>query len=217
MGNVGSVVNLLRRVGATAEAVDRPTHLARADRLILPGVGHFGAAMQRLRRDGWTRALTDAVMGHRVPILGICLGMQLFTNGSEEGGDEGFGWIRASTVRFAASELGGLPIPHIGWSATTARDREWFDGLHDDARFYYVHSYHVECTDDATVAATCNYGRRFTAAVRSANVFGSQFHPEKSHRFGMRLLENFIRLTSRSDRSVPDNADTFAKASTGCA
>ena len=194
VNNIGSVLNMLRRLGVEATTARRPEDLPGAAGIILPGIGAFDAGVTSLRRTGLFDALRAEVLQHRTPILGICLGMQLLSRGSEEGDLDGLNLVAATTKRisFAAGQA-ALKVPHMGWNATTCADRDLFDGL-VDPRFYYVHSFHVVCDDPSDVAARCSYGADLTAAVRRGHVMGTQFHPEKSHRFGMRVLENFARL-----------------------
>jgi glutamine amidotransferase len=189
VNNIGSVLNMLRRLGIAADPATRGDDVAKASAIVLPGIGAFDAGVKNLRSAGLFEAIQLRVR-EGAPILGICLGMQLLTRGSEEGSLEGLSLVPATTKRFAAR---GLKIPHMGWNETTCRDAELFAGQHDP-RFYYVHSYHVVCDDPADIAATCHYGIDFTAAVRRRHVMGTQFHPEKSHRFGMRVLESFARI-----------------------
>lgn len=203
LGNVGSVMNMLKRIGQRTVLAARPEDVAKAEVLVLPGVGHFDAGMKKLRESGLAEALDARVMRDKVPILGICLGMQLFTKGSEEGDLPGLGWLDAETRRFTfpAELRQQLPVPHMGWSDTTGHDPGLFPVVTDATekpRFYYVHSFHVACKEPADVAATCMYGFEFTAAVRRGHLFGTQFHPEKSHHYGVRLLEAFVRATNGS-------------------
>ena len=194
VGNVGSVLNMLRRVGAKARVSGAAADIAAADKLILPGVGHFSHGMRQLAETGLIPALEEQVLSRSKPVLGICLGMQMMTRGSEESDVPGLGWVDAFTQRFPEAQ--GLRVPHMGWNvvrpSATARLFE-----HDAAeaeRFYFVHSYCVRTADPAHVAATCLYGIDFVAAFEVGNLFGVQFHPEKSHLFGMGLLRRFVAL-----------------------
>ncbi|HVW24424.1 MAG TPA: imidazole glycerol phosphate synthase subunit HisH [Polyangiaceae bacterium] len=196
VANVGSVVNMLKRIGVRAHAVDVPSALESADAIILPGVGHFDAGMKHLRERGLVEALEDRVLGRRVPILGICLGMQLLTRSSEEGAAAGLSWLDAETQRLDPGIASGLLVPHMGWNETIGSDEDLFGRFEGTPRFYYVHSYHVVCRAQSDVAAVCMYGTKVTAAVRHRNIFGCQFHPEKSHRYGMKFLEAFVGLAS---------------------
>lgn len=191
MGNVGSLMNILRKLGSDAQVTSDAADIGRASKLVLPGVGAFDAAMSRIRAAGFIEPLHDKVVHERTPILGICLGMQLLMERSEEGTLSGFGWIRGSVRRFQPSS--GHPVPHMGWNRVvlrreTALTRE----MEDEPRFYFVHSYYVQCDDPADVMLTATYGLEFCAAVARGNIFGVQFHPEKSHRYGLRLFRNFV-------------------------
>ncbi len=166
---------------------------ATAGKLILPGVGAFDRAMDRLRQSGLAKVLTELVLGDGIPVLGVCLGMQLLTEESEEGSRPGLGWIRGRCRRIDASGSDSLKVPHIGWAnLQIERASPIFPEVDEDNRFYFVHSYHVRSEDPAAVAATVHYGGTLCAAVSAGNVHGVQFHPEKSHRFGMRLLQRFV-------------------------
>lgn len=192
-GNVGSVVRMVERVGGAAERVTVPSALAGASKIILPGVGAFDNGMKLLSENGWIAALSEAVLGRHVPILGVCLGMQLLCKSSEEGKLPGLGWIDASVHRLSAD--GGLKIPHMGWNVISARkDSPLFSVTTEEQRFYFVHSYHVVCHDPADILATVSYGIEVVAALSRDNIYGVQFHPEKSHRFGMALMKRFVEL-----------------------
>lgn len=188
---------MLYRIGAESITTADPAAIASADRLILPGVGAFDAAVTRLTERGLIPVLNARVRGAGVPILGICLGMQLLSRRSEEGALPGLGWIAADTVRFRFPEgERALPVPHMGWNTLTVRRAVGPVGqLDPESRFYFVHSYHVRCDREEDVLATAHYGVDFHAAIGCGNVFGVQFHPEKSHRFGMSLLRAFSGQT----------------------
>ena len=192
MGNVGSIANMLRKVGAEATITSDPDTIRAADKLILPGVGAFDNGMRELNHRGLVPVLQREVVDRGKSILGVCLGMQLFAESSEEGSARGFGWIQGRAVRFPVAHAGSpIKVPHMGWNTTNpVHDDLLFDGLDADSRFYFVHSFHVTC-DDSSVLARTRYGDQFVSAVRHRNIVGVQFHPEKSHRFGMRLLRNF--------------------------
>lgn len=183
---------MCRRAGARAEISGDPAIIAGAEKLILPGVGHFGRAMQRLSQCGLLSALNEAVRVRGAPILGICLGMQLFSSYSEEGDAAGLGWIAARTVRFSESHP-GLKVPHMGWNEIVPERQDLlFERLPERSRFYFVHSYHVVCEHDGDVLAKTQHGEPLVSAVRHANIWGTQFHPEKSHKFGLAIIRNFI-------------------------
>lgn len=197
MGNLGSIKNMLKKAGFDSLISSSADDINRADKLVLPGVGSFDNGMEHLRKLGLADILSDKVVAQKTPILGICLGMQLFSKQSEEGVLPGLGWIDAETVRFRFDGQAAMKVPHMGWNAVTpVKDNPLIDLEADrEARFYFVHSYHVECRDPDDVIATTRYGYDFTSVVRHGNIFGVQFHPEKSHKFGLRLLRNFIEKT----------------------
>lgn len=194
MGNLGSIANIIRKVGGDAQITADPAVIAAATKLVLPGVGAFDTGMRNLRGCGLIEVLERRVLRDGVPILGLCLGMQLFTRSSEEGAEPGLGWIDARTVRFhLRPEHSGLKIPHMGWNLLRAeRESPLLRGLAADARFYFVHSFHLECADAALALATTTHGYRFACGVARGNIMGLQFHPEKSHRFGMQIFRNYL-------------------------
>ena len=193
MGNLGSIQNMLKRVGVPAEVTGDAGALARATKILLPGVGAFDSAMQRINDSGLRAVLDYKALHERVPIMGICLGMQLLTRSSEEGQLPGLGWIAAATHRFPPAP--GLKVPHMGWNIVTAvRDSPLTEGLAADSRYYFVHSYYVQADDPRDSVLTTQYGVKFDAVVSHRNLYGAQFHPEKSHKFGMRFLANFASI-----------------------
>jgi imidazole glycerol-phosphate synthase subunit HisH len=196
MGNLGSIRNMLLRIGTESIVTSNPVALAAAERLILPGVGHFDRAVENLERLGLVEVLQDVVLNRGRLVLGICLGMQLLSRGSEEGIRPGLGWIAADTVRFRfEGEHARLKVPHMGWSAIEpSRESALLGDLGPDPRFYFVHSYHVRCDREEDVLAIASYGVPFHAAIGRDNILGTQFHPEKSHRFGLRVLRNFVEM-----------------------
>jgi glutamine amidotransferase len=189
IGNTGSILNMFRKLRVEAEMVSTAGGAAAAARLVLPGIGAFDACMGALQRSGLCECVQQLAAAGR-PLLGICVGMQMLTDGSEEGTLSGLGLIKARTARFAP--LPGLRIPHMGWDAVSWRQPQHplARGLTEECRFYFVHSYRVECAA-ADCLAECTYGEPFAAAIARGNVCGVQFHPEKSHRFGLQLLSNF--------------------------
>lgn len=193
MGNLGSIRNMLRKIGAPSLVSSDPAEIEKADKLILPGVGSFDAGMRNLADRGLVAPLAEMVAARRTPILGICLGMQLMGKRSEEGVRPGLGWIDAEVIRFHPPPAAGrLKVPHMGWNTLEPRkDCLLFRGAGPELRFYFVHSYHVVCRDPSDVAATTPHGVDFVSAFQRGNLYGVQFHPEKSHRFGMALLRNF--------------------------
>jgi glutamine amidotransferase len=198
MGNLGSIGNMLKKIGTEYRVSSEPDVIATSNRLILPGVGAFESGMENLRERGLIAPLERAVLERKVPILGICLGMHLFTRRSEEGGGEGLGWVAADSVKFRSlTDAAGrsLKVPHMGWNLLKIQPySRLFEDWKGEARFYFVHSYHVSCDDPKLVAGETDYGGPFTSSIDQDNIFGVQFHPEKSHRFGMRLLTRFVSL-----------------------
>lgn len=192
--NVRSVVKALELVGATVRVSSAPRDLEEAERIVLPGVGAFEHGMTNLAARGLIDPLADQVLGKGKPFLGICLGMQLLARTSHEFGvHEGLGWLPATVKAFALEEK-GLKVPHIGWTEVSLdRAGPLFAGVSKTPSFYFVHSYHMVCDTSDLVAASAEYGVRFTAAVQRDNIFATQFHPEKSQDDGLRLLENFLQ------------------------
>lgn len=196
VGNVAAIGNIYKRLDVAAKLVATAEGIAEADRIVLPGVGSFDWAMERLDRSGLRPALERAVLEDRKPILGICVGMQMLASGSEEGRRPGFGWVGGQVKRFEAQRGGRrTQLPHMGWNdVEPAESFDLFADLANDARFYFLHSYYFEAVDPKNVLAMTDYNGRFASAVRARNIFGVQFHPEKSHQWGVRLLKNFAAL-----------------------
>lgn len=197
MGNLGSILNMLKKVGAQAKVSAGVEEIEQADKLILPGVGAFDSGMQRLAELGLIDVLNEKVLRRKTPTLGVCLGMQLLMKRSAEGALPGLGWIDGETIRFQFDPRETrLKIPHMGWNtAAVQRDGALFKEVEPGARFYFVHSFHVVCHDPQDVVALTHYGYDFASAVQRGNVMGVQFHPEKSHKFGMKIYKNFVELT----------------------
>lgn len=191
--NIGSVANMLRKLGVRPNIATDARAVEQAKALILPGIGHYDAGMKNLEERGLAKALNERVLGGKVPVLGICLGMQLLARRSEEGSAAGLGWIAADVKRFRFEPPVSLPVPHMGWSEVEPVDPQLFAGHEPGTtRFYFVHSYHVVPDSTSVVAAWATYGGRFVAAVRQGHIWGAQFHPEKSHRHGMRFLKSYV-------------------------
>lgn len=190
IGNTGSICNMFRKLRIEADVVSTEQAVLRANRLILPGIGAFDACMGALDSSGLRASVLHFAATQR-PLLGICVGMQMLTLASEEGNSTGLGLICARTRRFSGD--GDLRIPHMGWNTVkwSAPEHPLARGLAEDCRFYFVHSYRVICDFPANSLADCSYGGEFSAAIGSGNISGVQFHPEKSHRFGLQLLRNF--------------------------
>ena len=191
MGNLGSIANMLKWIGVPSFITSSVEEIASATKLILPGVGAFDAAMTRINQSGLRDILDKKALDEKIPILGICLGLQLLTRGSEEGDLPGLGWIPADTRRIPAKEE--LKIPHMGWNivrrSTPSHLTEGFDK--EETRFYFVHSYAVGVDSQEHSILKTNYGIEFDSAIQKGNIFGLQFHPEKNHRFGKKLCSNF--------------------------
>lgn len=193
-GNIQSVIRMLEKAESPSYRVSTPSAVRAARALILPGVGAFDHGMSALRERDLDGALNDVAGGGRIPILGICLGMQLMCLGSDEGAMPGLGWFNARASRFAGSAHPRLPVPHMGWNTIrVVRENALLPNVSGE-RFYFVHSYKIHCDDPADVVATCDYGGDFVAAFSKKQLFGVQFHPEKSHRFGLSLMRRFVEF-----------------------
>lgn len=193
MGNLGSIKNMFKRIGVQANITGDVAQITLADKLVLPGVGAFDHAMKKINSSGLREILDHKALVEKVPILGICLGMQLLTNSSEEGHLPGLGWIQAETIRFPISDT--LKVPHMGWNEVCYGEKSPLtEGFPAEVRFYFVHSYYVRVKDKRNSILSTTYGLTFSSAIQNDNIYGVQFHPEKSHRFGMNLLANFARV-----------------------
>jgi glutamine amidotransferase len=193
MGNLGSIQNMFKRIGASARICADPADLESAEKILLPGVGAFDGAMERIDTGGFRDVLNRKVLVEKIPILGICLGMQLLTRSSEEGRLPGLGWVAAETRRFPASA--GLKVPHMGWNSVSRSGQGALTaGLDPDARYYFAHSLYVRLDHEEDSVLRASHGIMFEASIAHDNIYGAQFHPEKSHRFGMHFLSNFARL-----------------------
>ena len=193
MGNLGSIANMLRKVGADALVSSDAAVIEKAEKLILPGVGAFDNGVKNLAERDLVSLLNTQVLQRKKPILGLCLGMQLFTKSSEEGRMPGLGWIDAQTARFRFDGANsGLKVPHMGWNTLeVCQPHSLLASVDPNARFYFVHSYYVLCGDNRNILAKTHYGVDFASVISQDNIMGAQFHPEKSHKFGMALLKNF--------------------------
>lgn len=189
LGNIGSIVNMLDYLYLDSIVVDSPCESSAIDRYVLPGVGSFDRGMQGLALRGLDEFLHSEVVVRGKPLLGICLGMQLLTQRSEEGSLPGLGWVSASTVRL--QPRGPEKIPNMGWRYVSIARENTLLPLGEDSRFYFVHSYGVQCQKEKDVVATVDFAQGFCACFEKENIFGVQFHPEKSHRFGLSLLQRY--------------------------
>jgi imidazole glycerol-phosphate synthase subunit HisH len=194
-GNLNSVRRTLARIGARVSVSSAKNEVARADKIILPGVGHFGRAMEKLRALDLIDTLHEAVLVKHTPVLGICLGMELMAGTSEEGNSLGLGWLDADTIRFQLPDANEYKVPHMGWNAVRIKkDSNLMRGIDESAEFYFAHSYHVRTDDSASLLCETEYGITFPSAIEKDNIFAVQFHPEKSHDAGARLLKNFLEM-----------------------
>ncbi|GGD02620.1 imidazole glycerol phosphate synthase subunit HisH [Pyruvatibacter mobilis] len=193
-GNLKSVQAMLGKAGAQSQISSEPEAIYNASKIVLPGVGNFGYGMRKLRETGLIDVLNWVALEAKHPVLGICLGSQILGNGSEEAPEEpGLGWIDMTCHRFPSNEA--MRVPRMGWGTLdTVRSTPLFDSLSEDARFYFVHSFHMDCVNPDDVVATSTYGFPYTCVVQRGNIIGTQFHPEKSHRFGLALMSAFARL-----------------------
>lgn len=193
LGNLGSIQNMIKAIGEKSVISSMPEELDKCDRYILPGVGAFDAGMSKLNESGLVDYIKSKATNEKRPILGICLGMQLLGRRSEEGNLPGLGLIPFDNIRFRLDDT-DLKIPHMGWDIVDIKqDNTLITGLTGTQRYYFVHSYHAKCDSKENVLMTCDYGYEFAASVVKGNIMGVQFHPEKSHDFGMALLRNFTK------------------------
>ncbi|WP_284643280.1 imidazole glycerol phosphate synthase subunit HisH [Paenibacillus silviterrae] len=195
LGNLGSVANMFKRIGVETVTTSDPAIIEQASKLVLPGVGHFDKAMENIEQLKLRGILNFKALEERRPLLGICLGMQLLTNGSEEGTSKGFGWIDAETTKFNFPGKTELKVPHMGWNTVqVAKPCALTDGFAGGFRFYFVHSYHVQVNNPEYSMLKTEYGTTYESGIHRDNIYGVQFHPEKSHKFGMKLLANFAAM-----------------------
>lgn len=194
MGNLRSVQKAFERIKVGTKISNKAEDIINSDKLILPGVGHFERGMRNLKESGLFDALNEAVLNRKTDILGICLGMQLMTEFSEEGGCKGFGWITAKTKKFVFNN-NQLKIPHMGWNNLIMKgENKLLKGVGSDKFFYFVHSYYVSCENNEDIIAETNYGEKFVSSFNKSNIYGCQFHPEKSHDAGLWILRNFAEI-----------------------
>jgi imidazole glycerol-phosphate synthase subunit HisH len=195
-GNIHAIANIYKRINIPYVITDDIKVLKRAQKLILPGVGDFDETMMLLKKMDIKSILDELVLEKKIPILGVCVGMQILGNSSEEGKSEGFGWIKGQIKKIDVTKLKSKPhLPHMGWNTVTPqRNSMLFDNTIIENGFYFLHSFYFDCHNSADVLATTSYGREFAAAIQSENVYGFQFHPEKSHQNGIELFRNFANL-----------------------
>ena len=192
VGNLASVFNMLKKIGVASVIADTPQQIENADKLILPGIGAFDHCMQQFNRSGVRPLVEEMVFNKKVPVLGICVGSQMLMDSSEEGVEPGLGWIPGKVVKFRKEDMpADYKIPHMSWSDVIAKhNHPLYEGM-ETPRFYFVHSYYMQPADPGNVTATADYGHPFAASVGHHHIQGVQFHPEKSHKFGMQLYSNF--------------------------
>lgn len=195
LGNLGSILNMFKKIGAKATISSNIDEIDKAQKILLPGVGAFDAAMSKIDAAGLRAVLDKKALQDKVPVLGICLGMQLLTDGSEEGALPGLGWIPADTKKFEFAKEQKLKVPHMGWNLVTKhQESQLTEGFIGEYRFYFVHSYYVRVKNESNSILKTTYGIEFDSAIQHNNIYGAQFHPEKSHKFGMKLLANFAKI-----------------------
>ena len=199
MGNIGSIANMIKKVGGQSKIISTPEALLSADKAVLPGIGAFDTAVQTIHNLNLWDALQEFALVKKKPVLGICLGMQLLCNGSEEGQEKGLGWINADIKKFDFSKINGqgqLKVPHMGWNIVKPVDENFplFKDRQEEMRFYFVHSYAAEVHDPAQRKGTTFFGYEFDSVIGRDNIMGFQCHPEKSHKFGLQVYKNFVEL-----------------------
>ena len=195
IGNLGSVKNMFKKIGEDSIVSSKKEDIQKATKILLPGVGSFDRAMQNLKELDLIDIIKSKVLEDKTPIMGICLGMQLLTNGSAEGKNDGLGFVDAYASKFNFDEnIDKLPIPHMGWNKTNLEKESklYKDNDSKNRRFYFVHSYAVHCKNKNDILTTTYYGYEFVSSFEKNNIIGCQFHPEKSHKFGMKLFKNFV-------------------------
>ena len=197
LGNIQAFLNIYKKLHIPVQVAKNENSLEGTSKLILPGVGHFDYAMQRVNDSGMREKVESLVLQNNIPVLGVCVGMQIMANSSEEGVESGLGWI-SGTVKSFESIIkvdNNLPLPHMGWSSVTPNHKDLFNNIDSgDLEFYFLHSYYFNCTSQENCIADADYGLNFCCAINNNNIFGVQFHPEKSHHSGVNLLKNFAEL-----------------------
>lgn len=195
IGNLTSILNMHKRLGIDAVITDDANIIEKADKLLIPGVGHFDKCMQNFNNSGLRSLVERKALEEKIPVLGICVGAQMMTRGSEEGTEKGLGWMDADTVLFKFPKNSDLKIPHMGWTdLRVVGPSPLWNNMPLEPRFYFAHSYHFIFDNESMSTGECHYGYDYTCAFRNENIFGLQFHPEKSHKFGMKILSNFASI-----------------------
>ncbi|GAO45218.1 imidazole glycerol phosphate synthase subunit HisH [Flavihumibacter petaseus] len=195
VGNLTSILNMFRRIGVDACITGDKETIQNAGKILLPGIGHFDSCMERFNASGLRQVVESRAFDGSTPVLGICVGAQMMTRKSEEGSEKGLGWIAGDTVRFRHAQDSSFKVPHMGWSdIRVCEGSVLMDDLPEEPRFYFAHSFHFQLDEPAIATTRCEYGYDFVSSFRLNNIHGVQFHPEKSHRYGMRLLSNFGAL-----------------------
>ena len=195
-GNVQAIATIYKKLNINYQIIEKPEDLEKVDKFILPGVGAFDATMRQLIDSGLKEKLNELVIDKKVPILGICVGLQVMGSGSDEGEMPGLGWIPGTVKKINANKIESKPkLPHMGWnSINDIQNHNLFKGIDLDFGFYFVHSFYFECLKEKNILSTSHYGITFASSIYSNHIFGTQFHPEKSHANGLRLLKNFAEL-----------------------
>lgn len=196
LGNIKAIQNVYSKLSIPVRVVSDIKEFGDIEKLILPGVGAFDYAMGKLKSSGMYEKINELVVEKEIPVIGICVGMQMMTKSSDEGVLPGLGWVDATVKKFDSTKMNGkIQLPHMGWNdVESTTENPLFDGLHKDAKFYFLHSYYIDCNIGKQIIATSNYADNFVCAFNFKNIYGVQFHPEKSHHFGVKLLENFAKL-----------------------
>jgi imidazole glycerol-phosphate synthase subunit HisH len=195
MGNLGSIFNMFKKIGVTSKITSDKKEIEQAEKILLPGVGAFDAAMSKIHELEFKSILDYKALEQKIPVMGICLGMQLLTESSDEGQIPGLGWIPSQTLKFNFEHAQNLKVPHMGWNLVEKNnDSPLIENFEIEARFYFVHSYYVQCRQNEHAIMKTNFGLKFDSIIQKDNIFGAQFHPEKSHKFGMQLFKNFSKI-----------------------